>query len=58
MKDGKWLAEPPSYPCIQIEGIENNLFSDFVDMKNKKYGTVMTQKEFIKFFTPEVISLK
>lgn len=50
IRDGKYLATPPTYPCIQKTHSKNNLFSHFVDMKNKKIGKVINESQFVEMF--------
>jgi hypothetical protein len=53
--NGKWLAKPPTYPCIQNgekDGIpiKMNLF-EFRNMeKSNEYGQIYTLDEFCKVF--------
>jgi len=52
MKDekGKWLQPPPSWPCITIENVSTNLFSDFVNMTNTRIGEIGDSSKLISFF--------
>lgn len=63
-QDGEWLAPPPNYDPIQVEGesrpvlcalisivgVNTNLFSHFVDMNTNTYGSVIEEKELLSFF--------
>jgi hypothetical protein len=49
-----YIAPPPKTPSIQGQkakekGINNNLMSDFVDMKQESYGRVMDLEEFVQW---------
>ncbi|KAL3856825.1 hypothetical protein ACJMK2_011539 [Sinanodonta woodiana] len=49
-KEGKWIKEPPNYPCIQTKESTNNI-QDFINMcPGTAYGTVMDLSDFTKKF--------
>ena len=60
MKDGKWLAKPPSYECITAPNMKKNKeghlsnLDDYIAMrkgkKGKSQGEVYTLQEFRKKF--------
>ena len=48
--DQTWMAPPPDYPCIQVEGVLTNL-SEFMSMDNHAgHGKVMNVSELVKTF--------
>ncbi|XP_070535631.1 protein N-terminal glutamine amidohydrolase-like [Ptychodera flava] len=51
VKNGVWLAPPPSYPCIQLEDSKMNL-DEFISMDpNVGYGEVVSLEDFNLRFT-------
>ena len=55
---GKYIAEPPVYPCIANENSDNNI-QDFISMflpqnasqMSTDHGNVVNQQELEKIFT-------
>jgi hypothetical protein len=45
----KYLAPPPTYPCIQRNGVATNLFDKFLNIQDTTYGTVMNLDQFVEF---------
>jgi len=50
LPDNTYAAEPPSWPCIQVDSIKTNLFSHFIDMEANSFGNVKDEENFIKTF--------
>lgn len=54
IRGGKYLQPPPEWPAIQLEGIANNLFPEFVEMQNTRIGRVLDEADFLAFAKSEV----
>ncbi|KAI0318348.1 N-terminal glutamine amidase-domain-containing protein [Amylostereum chailletii] len=55
-RPGEYIKPPPAYPPLRgpgahVDGIVNNLMSDFVDMSVQKYGTVMKLEDLAMWCT-------
>jgi hypothetical protein len=50
IKDGNWLAPPPSWDCILHNSVQTNLFDDYVNMHNN-IGEVLDETNFISKFS-------